>query len=118
MTTTTEPKTLNGINLDQLHEAVDTISKDPAKGMTQWAVTSHWRGGTRADTQLTRCVIGDQLIPRDFTIKTDEPMELCGTNEYANPQEYLLAALNSCMIVGYSACCAHEGIELTELRIE
>jgi uncharacterized OsmC-like protein len=48
----------------------------------------------------------------------DEPIQLCGTNQYANPQEYLLAALNACMIVGYSALCAHDGIELQELRIE
>ena len=44
--------------------------------------------------------------------------ELCGTNQFANPQEYLLAALNACMIVGYAAVCALQGIELEELRIE
>ena len=118
MTTLTEPTSVNGINTDALRGAIEAIRLDPAKGMTHWEVTSHWRGGTRSDTRVTHCVIGGEQIARDFTIKIDEPLPLCGTNQYANPQEYLLAALNACMIVGYSACCVHEGIELEELRIE
>jgi uncharacterized OsmC-like protein len=118
MNTTTEPPTLNGIDVSQLRGAIEAISRDPAKGMTHWEVTSHWLGGTRSDTRVSRCTIGGEQIPRNFSIKIDEPLQLCGTNRHANPQEYLLASLNACMIVGYSACCAHEGIELEELRIE
>jgi uncharacterized OsmC-like protein len=118
MTTLTEPSTLNGINTEALRGAIDAITQDPAKGMTHWQVTSHWRGGTRSDTRVTGCMIGGERVAKDFTIRVDEPLELCGTNQYANPQEHLLAALNACMIVGYSDCCAHEGIELEELRIE
>jgi len=118
MTTTTDSPTINGINTELLRGAVDAITKDSAKGMTHWQVTTNWRGGTRSDTRVTRCVIGGEEIAKDFTIKVDEPLQLCGTNQFANPQEYLLASLNACMIVGYSACCAHEGIELNELRIE
>lgn len=118
MTTITESHTINGINTELLRGAVDAIAKDPAKAKTHWEVTTHWRGGTRSDTHVTRCVIGGEEITKDFTLKVDEPLQLCGTHQYANPQEYLLASLNACMIVGYSACCAHEGIELSELRIE
>lgn len=118
MTTLTEPTTLNGINLSLLRESVEAITNDPAKALTHWEVTTHWRGGTRSDTRVTRCVIGGTPVAKDFTIKVDEPVQLCGTNQFANPQEHLLTALNACMIVGYSAGCAHEGIELEELRIE
>jgi uncharacterized OsmC-like protein len=62
--------------------------------------------------------IGGRRVAKDFTIRVDEPYELCGTNQFANPQEYLLAALNACMIVGYAAVCASRGINLEELRIE
>jgi uncharacterized OsmC-like protein len=62
--------------------------------------------------------LAGEEIAKDFTIKVDEPLKLCGTNQYANPQEHLLAALNACMVVGYSACCALEGIQLSELRVE
>jgi uncharacterized OsmC-like protein len=118
MTTLTETNTINGINTEALRNTVEAITQDPAKGMTRWQVTTHWRGGTRSDTRVTSCMIGGERVAKDFTIRVDEPLALCGTNQYPNPQEHLLAALNACMIVGYSACCAHEGIELEELRIE
>jgi uncharacterized OsmC-like protein len=118
MTTTTAPTIVNGINTDALRGAIDAITQDPAKGQTHWEVTSHWRGGTRSDARVSSYGIGGQRVAKDFTIKADEPFELCGTNQFANPQEYLLAGLNACMIVGYSALCALEGIELEELRIE
>jgi len=116
--TTTALTVLHGINTDALRGAIDAITQDPAKGQTHWEVTSHWRGGTRSDAKVSSYSLGGLRIPREFTIKVDEPLELCGKNEFANPQEYLLAALNACMIVGYSALCALEGIELQELRIE
>ncbi len=118
MSTITESPTLNGIDTNLLRDAIEAIANDPTKAQTHWKVTSHWRGGTRSDTHVSHCTIGGQKIARDFTIKVDEPLQLCGTNQYANPQEHLLASLNACMIVGYSACCAHEGVELEELRIE
>jgi uncharacterized OsmC-like protein len=40
-----------------------------------------------------------------------------GANAYANPQEYLLAALNACMIVGFTALCALQGIALQKNEI-
>ncbi len=118
MTTMTERRTLNGINTEALRATAEAVTQDPAKGITHWEVTSHWRGGTRSDTRVKRCVIGGEVVPKDFTLKVDEPLQLCGTNQHPNPQEYLLTALNACMIVGYSACCAHEGLEIEELRIE
>lgn len=109
---------LNGIDTSALRGAIAAVAADPAKGMTHWAVTSHWRGGARSDTKVTHFEIGGQRVAKDFEIRIDEPLELCGTNRYANPQEYLLAALNACMIVTYTAYCALEGIKLDELRIE
>src|SRR5215469_12943993 len=40
------------------------------------------------------------------------------SNQYANPQEHLIAALNACMTVGYVAQCAVRGITLESLAIE
>ena len=117
MTTTINP-ILNGIDTDALRGAIDTIRQDATQARTNWHVATTWKGGTRSDSRVTRTKLGDQNIPRDFTIRVDEPTELCGTNQFANPQEYLLAALNACMTVGYVAGCALHGITLEELRIE
>ena len=43
---------------------------------------------------------------------------MCGTNQFANPQEYLLAATNACMMVGYATVAAVMGVTLTKLELE
>ena len=110
--------TINGIDTNALRGAVKAITADPAKGVTRWQATTHWAGGTRSETHVTHCLIGGQRVTKDFRIHVDEPLELCGTNQHPNPQETLLAALNACMMVGYTALCALEGIRLEELSIE
>lgn len=118
MTAATTSRIVNGIDTEALTGAINTIAQDASKGMTKWAVATHWKGGTRSDTQVRHYEIGGVTVPKDFTIRIDEPLALCGTNQYANPQEYLLAAMNACMVVGFSAVCALKGIELEELVIE
>ncbi|WP_428937850.1 OsmC family protein [Fontivita pretiosa] len=118
MTQTLGSTVVNGIDTQALRDAISAIAADPAKAMTRWQVSTRWKGGTRSDTSVKHFHIGGQRVDKDFTIRIDEPCELCGTNQYANPQEYLLAALNACMTVGYASACALHGIELEELRIE
>lgn len=114
----TNPQVINGIDTAALLGAADGISKDSALGETKWAVRTEWKGGTRSETKVEASYLGGERIAKDFTIGIDEPLELCGTNQFANPQEYLMAALNACMTVGYTAQCSLEGITLEELRIE
>jgi uncharacterized OsmC-like protein len=51
-------------------------------------------------------------------IVSDEPQLLAGGNSAPNPVEYLLAALGSCLAVGYAASAAARDIELRSLEIE
>lgn len=109
---------INGVDVDALRTVIEEVTQDHSKGMTTWGVTSTWQGATRTDTRVTTSMIGGERVDKDFTIKADEPIELLGTNQYPNPQEYMMAAFNSCVTVGYVAACSMEGIELEELRIE
>lgn len=117
-TTNTNTRLVNGIDVDALRAKAGAIQADPALGATRWNVTTRWLGGTRSDTHVTSYEIGGQRVSRDFTIRVDEPLEQGGTNQFANPQELLLAALNACMTVGYAAAFALAGIALQELAIE
>jgi len=103
---------VNGIDTDAVHTLIDDVDGDPAKGITHWRVASAWQGGTHSRAQVDGFAIGGANVPRRFAIDMDEPFEIGGGNAYANPQEYLLAALNACMIVGYTALCALQGIAL------
>jgi uncharacterized OsmC-like protein len=108
---------MNGIDLEQLKGAVAAIQADAAQGMTCWHVRSQWVGGTRSDHHVEGFEIGGQFVPRPFTIHIDEPHELTGSNKYPNPQEYLMAAMNACMMVGYAAVAGLMGISLSKLEV-
>ena len=107
----------NGIDLDQLKDAMKAIEADPAAGMTRWSVRSQWVGGTRSDHHVEGFEIGGHFVRRPFTIRIDEPHELTGSNQHANPQEHLLSAMNACMMVGYAAVAGLMGITLSKLEV-
>jgi uncharacterized OsmC-like protein len=118
LTVTAEPTVINGINVDNLFALIQGIKQDAAKGKTNWRVTTTWQGQARSRAQVEDFGIGGERVPRPFWIDIDEPCELGGTNQFANPQEHLIAALNACMTVGYVAQCAVRGITLESLKIE
>lgn len=117
-TATQTRNVVNGIDVDALGGLVETVRRTPAEAKTSWSVKSAWKGGTRADHQVSGCVIGSKDVPREFTIRSDEPLEIGGTNRYPNPQELLMASLNACMMVGYAAVAASMGITLSKLEVE
>ena len=112
------PNVVNGINVDDLFALIDGVRREPAKGKTNWHVTTTWRGQARSRADIESYEIGGEKVPRRFSIDIDEPHELGGSNGAANPQEHLIAALNACMTVGYVAQCAVRGITLESLAIE
>lgn len=109
---------VNGIDTDGVKALIGHVAEDSDNAVTHWHVSSHWKGGTRSDTKISSYGFGQERIDKDFTISMDEPNELGGTNQFANPQEHLLAAMNACMLVGYVVGCSMAGIELEALRIE
>ena len=119
MSPTTQTATMiNGIDVTALREAIEGIRENPEAGQTRWRVTSRWAGGTRSDHFVDGVDIGGQKIDRQFQIQIDEPCELCGTNQFANPQEDRRAATNACMMVGYTAVASVMGVTLTRLELE
>lgn len=117
-TKTAEPTLVNGINVDGLFALIDGVKREPAKGKTNWHVVTTWQGQTRSRADIAHYELGGEKLPRRFSIDIDEPFELGGSNNFANPQEHLIAALNACMTVGYVAQCAVRGITLESLSIE
>ena len=117
-TRTAEPTVVNGINVDDLFALIEGVRREPAKGKTNWHVTTTWQGQARSRAQVESFEIGGERVPRRFSIDIDEPHALGGSDRFANPQEHLIAALNACMMVGYVAQCAVRGISLEGLAIE
>lgn len=116
--TTTQLSTVNGLDLDRIRKLCDQIAADPKNGIAKFGVTTAWKGGTRSETRVESWHLGGKRLAKNFKIQIDEPHELCGDNTQPNPQEYLMAALNACMMVGYVAVAALKGVELESVEIE
>lgn len=112
------PQIINGLNVDDVKALIGAVEDDAAAGATKWKVTTEWQGRTHNRSKVESFHIGGEEVSREFTLDIDEPEQLGGANQFANPQEYLLAALNSCMMVGYVALCSLQGIRLDRLEIE
>lgn len=109
---------INGIDVSALRETMQAVERDASQGLVKFRVKTGWAGGSKSETRVDSWECAGQRKPRNYTIRTDEPVELLGTNTAPNPQEVLMAGLNACMTVGYVTGCAAHGIELESLSIE
>ena len=115
--TTTRPP-VNGIDLQAIDDNIAAITENPACGQVAFRVKTEWKGQTRSESTVESYTLAGEVVPRSFTIVSDEPQELLGTNSAPNPQELLMSAVNACMMVGYVAQASVRGIRLEDCRIE
>lgn len=98
----------NGIDLSPVAVLVERISADPGSADLSFTARTSWTGGMTSVTEV-RAHQG---------IAVDEPEALAGADGAPNPVEYLLAALGSCLTVGYVAGATARGIGLRSLELE
>lgn len=108
---------LNGVPLDDMQDLVDRVTRRPAAGVARWRVANSWRSRMRSSSQVDGFTLGGKVARRPFAIEMDQPEELGGTDNFANPQEYLIAALNACMTFTFTTLCALKGLEIHRLDI-
>ena len=116
--TPASPAIINGLNTDDVKALIAAVEVDSAAGQTSWKVRTEWRGRTHSRSYIDGFNFGGEFVERKFTLDIDEPEQVGGTNRFANPQEYLISALNACMTVGYVALCSLHGIKLDSIEIE
>ena len=108
----------NGISTAGLSEFAHEVRQQPEQGQAGYGVTVEWLSGTRAQARTLPMILGDQSLHRDFRWLIDEPRQLGGSNHAPNPQEYLLSAFGSCLMVAYLAGASVLGIQLSLLEID
>jgi uncharacterized OsmC-like protein len=109
---------VNDIDLQAIDDTVAAVREDPARAQVAFRVKTQWKGQTRSESTVESYTLAGEVVPRSFTIVSDEPHELLGTNSAPNPQELLMSAVNACMMVGYVAQASIRGIRLDDCRIE
>lgn len=111
--------TTNGVNVDQLGEAIETITDDPDVGQFRFYAETEWTDSLKSVTSIDEFdQAGERIRTREFRIEGDEPEQILGERAAPNAVELLLAALGSCLSVGYAANAAAMGIDLDDLRFE
>ena len=107
---------LNGIDTEALKKVMGQVSKDPSVGRVKFQVTTTWKGTTKSETVVQGYEIGGQKVKRIHTFVIDEPKELLGEDSSANPQEYLMGAMNACILNTYVIAAAMKGIKLEKVE--
>lgn len=109
---------INGVDTDYLRNVIQAVAAEPAKYVVGFRVSTEWAGQMRCESTVSSWMMGGQPIEHSHTIVVDEPPALLGKDEAPNPQEVLMAALNSCIMMGYVAQAAMRGIKLEKVVIE
>ncbi|WP_207591711.1 OsmC family protein [Halomontanus rarus] len=111
--------TTNGVDVAQLGQAVEAITGDETIGQFRFRAETEWTDGLQCVTAIDDFdQAGERIHTQEFRIEGDEPEQILGKRTAPNAVELLLAALGSCLSVGYAANAAAMGIELEDLRFE
>ncbi|MGY1433542.1 OsmC family protein [Streptomyces reniochalinae] len=112
---------LNGVDRDALKGTLEAVQHDPHLAKVSFTLGADWQGGCRqrAVTGATRQA-GTTIDSRTarYTLESDEPAALLGSDTAASPAEYVLQALAGCYAVTFATHAANRGIELSSLRLD
>lgn len=100
-------KSCSTLDLTAYDATKEAIKADPTAGRGQFRTSTTWQDGAQARTTA-----------RSFTIETDEPAPLGGTDVAVDPMELLLASVGTCLTIGWVTHAARRGVEFRDLRID
>jgi putative redox protein len=95
------------IDLDAFGQTREAVRDDPSVGRGQFSTVTIWEDGARARTTA-----------RSFTVETDEPTPLGGSDKAVDPMELLLASLGTCLTIGWTTQAARRGVDFRSLQID
>ena len=113
------PETVNGIEVDKIISVIDDINIDTHNGKWQFRSENQWTGGATNQSKFKEYFANNgENIPhaKPFTLEADEPLILAGNDSAANPVEYLLHALTSCLTTSLVAHAAVRGIVVDDIN--
>jgi len=83
------------------------VAGNPDDGKGAFETVTEWRDGAVAVTRA-----------RSFTLETDEPTPLGGTDSAIDPMELLLASLGTCLTIGWVTHANQRGVDFRDLKIK
>jgi len=109
---------INGVMVDDLFNTIDAIKATPAIAKFKFRIRNQWEGGSQNRSTVDKFSGAMQELthPKPFVLEADEPAILLGKDMAANPVEYLLHALASCLTTSMVYHAAARGIQVEEIE--
>src|SRR3954454_18731493 len=95
------------LDFDAFESTREAVAQDPSTGQGSFTTVTTWQDGARAHTTA-----------RSFSIETDEPAPLGGTDAAVDPMELVLAAVGTCLTIGWVTQARKRGVDYRDLQIE
>lgn len=119
MSTATEKKMINGVNVEELFKSIDALKAMPGLASFRFSLNNRW-----IDSGLNRSSIknfyglGQEQSYRKqpFILDSDEPAIFLGKDQAPNPVEYLLQAITACVTTSIVFHAAARGITINVLE--
>jgi uncharacterized OsmC-like protein len=114
-----EQKIINGVNVDQLVGTVKVIKEKPGIAKFKFRAVNGWIDGGHNRTTIKDFYGAgqeDTSRTRSHVFDADEPQVLLGEDHGANPVEFVLTALASCLTTSLVYHAAAQGIKLTQVE--
>jgi uncharacterized OsmC-like protein len=116
-----QPTVLNGVDVDQITDAISCIETDPAFAAAQFRVKNQWiDGGLNRSRIKEFYAVCEEDTTRDeaFVLDSDEPAVMAGGDSVPTPVEYLLHALAGCLTTTLVYHSAVRGLKITAIESE
>src|SRR5512136_1966032 len=109
---------INGVMVDNFLGTIDAVKGTPAIAKFKFGIRNRWENGSQNASTVDgfHGALQDLSHPRPFVLQADEPAILLGKDSAANPVEYLLHALASCLTTSMVYHAAAKGIQLQEVE--
>jgi putative redox protein len=101
------PERRSGVDLSAFEATRAAVAADPNIGVATFTTVTTWEEGARARTTA-----------RSFVLHTDEPEPLGGTDAAVDPMELVLAAVGTCITIGWVTQAVQRGIEYRSLEVQ
>ena len=111
-------KGINGVDVVRLKETCGAVTEQPSLAQFKFRASNQWQDGAHNRTRIDGYFGAHEEISHDrpYELDVDEPPALLGRGIAANPAEYLLTALSSCMTTSLVYHAAAKGIQVENVE--
>ncbi|MGH3357657.1 MAG: OsmC family protein [Nocardioidaceae bacterium] len=112
---------INGVDTEALSETMDAVREEPGLAHVTFGLESDWIDGCHQKASTKDLLQNGEVVETRtarYTMESDEPAALLGTDNAASPGEYVLQALAGCYAVTFAANAAAREIKLDTLRLD